>query len=652
MGNYNNYYRDHNGNNHQDIPIGTSPADAYVRTNIKLTNEIKRLDDKFVETNDTIQTEIARIEQSADNVERQLESNIDNINMSIRNLSDSLGTRMTSEVTAVNSRIENIIANNNNTEGNSELVDIRTGTDGTVYASAGLAVRTQVNSVMQDLEAVRNDIDIFKSDSNSYGLAANDTLQIVKRSGTGAGQTVDLSILRMAIKSLILHGTDTNTKYFLGCCYSSDTTTDISVYDENNTLLARNYNSDTYSEEVTLNLAEYENSGVTGTITVDFSLLPSVAYRFSNYLYNYEISGLENIKTWPTVPKKTSDLTNDSNFVTVEEFDSTEPEIVVPDTLHCVVSHNCNINLDNTLLYGNYENEKRYLVANKTSLDGEIELVPPSSGSEQLLFRRYSGAGIKAYKAVSFTSFTAPNINVTQKMLMLGDSTTQFADSARTLMLSLFNDVNIPIQFVGTQGTENIMHEGRGGWTTQNYMESQKGNKVNPFFDGNTFSFSYYCQEHPDCIPDIVIINLGINDLSADITTAQTIENLNHIIDSIKDYRNDTIILLALPNLPSAFRNIWTYAGGIGRKNALLKLIKAYIAEYGSRENENIFISPIYLYLNPKWDMQYREYQVNCRNSKTVYGTPDGTHPSDIGYQKFGDCYFNDICYALSENNS
>ena len=545
-----------------------------------------------------------------------------------------------SEIRTLNARVNNIIAHNNDTDGNSELIDIRTGTDGILYASAGNAVRTQIKNIIDD-------IDTFKDgDSSHYKLSASATLQIVKRSGTGVGNTVDLSALRTAIKSLVLNGTDTDTKYFIGACYSSNTKTDISVYDENNTLLARNYNSDTHSEEVTLNLAEYENSGVSGTITVDFSLLPSTAYSFSNYLYNYEISGLENIKTWPTVPKKTSDLTNDNGFVTRNEIDA-EPEIVVPSALRCVVSHNCNINLDNTLLYGNYENEKRYLVANKTSLDGEIELVPQSAGNEQLLFRRYSGAGIKAYKAVSFTSFTAPNINVTQKMLMLGDSTTQFADSARTLMLSLFNDVNIPIQFVGTQGTENIMHEGRGGWTTQNYMESQKGNKVNPFFDGNTFSFSYYCQEHPDCIPDIVIINLGINDLSADITTAQTIENLNHIIDSIKDYRNDTIILLALPNLPSAFRNIWTYAGGIGRKNALLKLIKAYIAEYGSRENENIFISPIYLYLNPKWDMQYREYQVNCRNSKTVYGTPDGTHPSDIGYQKFGDCYFNDICYAL-----
>lgn len=49
-------------------------------------------------------------------------------------------------------RIDNLVANNNPTEGNSELLDIRVGADGKTYPNAGNAVREQVNSLKEDLE--------------------------------------------------------------------------------------------------------------------------------------------------------------------------------------------------------------------------------------------------------------------------------------------------------------------------------------------------------------------------------------------------------------------------------------------------------------------------------------------------------------------
>lgn len=51
-------------------------------------------------------------------------------------------------------QIANLVANNNPTEGNSELVDIRVGADGRVYESAGEAVRGQVSSLSEDISNV------------------------------------------------------------------------------------------------------------------------------------------------------------------------------------------------------------------------------------------------------------------------------------------------------------------------------------------------------------------------------------------------------------------------------------------------------------------------------------------------------------------
>lgn len=61
-----------------------------------------------------------------------------------------IGTSEEQAYARTNSRIDNIIAHNNDTEGNSELIDIRTGADGTVYASAGSAVRNQLSDITEN----------------------------------------------------------------------------------------------------------------------------------------------------------------------------------------------------------------------------------------------------------------------------------------------------------------------------------------------------------------------------------------------------------------------------------------------------------------------------------------------------------------------
>lgn len=53
-------------------------------------------------------------------------------------------TNISETTTELSARLDNIIVHNNDTEGNTELLDIRVGADGTVYESAGKAVRQPI----------------------------------------------------------------------------------------------------------------------------------------------------------------------------------------------------------------------------------------------------------------------------------------------------------------------------------------------------------------------------------------------------------------------------------------------------------------------------------------------------------------------------
>ncbi|MBQ8133853.1 MAG: hypothetical protein IJ192_05555, partial [Clostridia bacterium] len=163
---FDNYYRDENGNVHRDIPLGTSPQDAYARTNKRLKEEIQRIDERIDETNNNTKTEVEQLEKNitgaSDIAKNQLDNAVEKFSNNIGNLTerfdsdiaainnridttvDTVNASINTEINKVNHRVDNIIANSTATEGNSELIDVRIGNDGIVYESAGAAVRGQI----------------------------------------------------------------------------------------------------------------------------------------------------------------------------------------------------------------------------------------------------------------------------------------------------------------------------------------------------------------------------------------------------------------------------------------------------------------------------------------------------------------------------
>ena len=111
-------------------------------------------------------TEVEVSEVQDPTVVTQVLSKLEEINLKI----DSVDTRL-------GNRINNIVANNNPTEGNTELIDIRSGYDGTTYPSAGEAIRKQIGSLSEDLGDIENATTVTISSKNLLNINDLDFLK-------------------------------------------------------------------------------------------------------------------------------------------------------------------------------------------------------------------------------------------------------------------------------------------------------------------------------------------------------------------------------------------------------------------------------------------------------------------------------------------
>jgi hypothetical protein len=87
---------------------------------------------------------------------------------------------------ALNNRISNIIANNNPTDGNSELVDLRTDYKGTTHASAGDATRFQTQTAIESAESARVSAQTAGAEANSARESAAESSQSAEESAKSA----------------------------------------------------------------------------------------------------------------------------------------------------------------------------------------------------------------------------------------------------------------------------------------------------------------------------------------------------------------------------------------------------------------------------------------------------------------------------------
>lgn len=104
-------------------------------------------------------------------------------------------------------QIANLIAHNNDTEGNSELVDIRVSADGTVYPSAGEAVRAQVSQLSEEVADLKENPVVKVDDTLTQEGMAADAKAVGEKISLITGDVVDEGV--EATLHTLIYGDDT-----------------------------------------------------------------------------------------------------------------------------------------------------------------------------------------------------------------------------------------------------------------------------------------------------------------------------------------------------------------------------------------------------------------------------------------------------------
>lgn len=274
--------------------------------------------------------------------------------------------------------------------------------------------------------------------------------------------------------------------------------------------------------------------------------------------------------------------------------------------------------------------------------------IPPNAGDFTLKFNAIVGKSPESYwrypadlfrkSSEIFLNQVSQNAGNGKKIrtLILGDSLTNFGVYVNRVGELAEND-GLNIELIGTRGT-SYKHEGRGGWSAKHYRDSMSYNDYdNPFLTDGVFDFGSYMERNGFSGVDLVIINLGTNDVNqnnilTDRNFEQDLDAYSDIIASVKAYNANVKIALGSTIQPARFKN-----EGIDvktRRQYWNSLIEKMCKQKG------YFYIPYFLVLDPINDFTYEQVAIDDYNSKIIDKVADNTHPANSGYQKMGDLTF------------
>lgn len=331
-------------------------------------------------------------------------------------------------------------------------------------------------------------------------------------------------------------------------------------------------------------------------------------------------------------------------------------EISMPSVCYGMVGQEFNIYFDNIIMCNNLKDYQIDVWCDKgKQLEECFRIVPDVEeeiGIRILVYKDYNKNKKLAEKLVLLK--VKSNKNIRKNGILMGDSITDFNIYPPELKKLMPN-----VNFIGTRGeSETCKHEGRGGWTSNDYITlSNKGSVKNAFYNPDTkiFDFKYYCETHNlnDTPIDFFVLELGINDVAQGYEINKIIENYNKIIKSVTTYRPNCKIIIDLTIPPVGGQDGFGCKNGANKtrweqKILAFNLVKELIKQYDYKTSRNIYINSINLNLDTVNNFPTEDVQVNSRNKTLIKRFNENVHPAESGFYQIADTSFYCLNYILS----